>query len=81
MERVLFRTSFFYLSLKHDVVGYAIGSVEGRIGVEYFDPGPDVQGQKYAFKCHRQTIEDVDHVWPVNSLAFHPVYVVVDLTL
>jgi cell cycle arrest protein BUB3 len=49
--------------------------VEGRIGVEYFDPSPEAQDKKYAFKCHRQNIEDVDHVWPVNALAFHPVYV------
>ncbi|KIJ59972.1 hypothetical protein HYDPIDRAFT_32701 [Hydnomerulius pinastri MD-312] len=57
-----------------DGQGYAIGSVEGRIGVEYFDPSSEAQDKKYAFKCHRQTIEDVDHVWPVNALAFHPVY-------
>ncbi|KAG8217019.1 WD40 repeat-like protein [Butyriboletus roseoflavus] len=50
------------------------GSVEGRIGVEYFDPSHEAQSKKYAFKCHRQTIDDVDHVWPVNALAFHPVY-------
>ena len=55
------------------VIGYATGSVEGRIAVEYFDPDPKVQEKKYAFKCHRQTIDDVDHVWPVNALAFHPV--------
>ena len=55
--------------------GYATASVEGRIAVEYFDPSPEVQEKKYAFKCHRQTIDDVDHVWPVNSLAFHPVSV------
>lgn len=53
--------------------GYATGSVEGRIAVEYFDPSPQAQEKKYAFKCHRQTIDDVDHVWPVNALAFHPV--------
>lgn len=53
--------------------GYATASVEGRIAVEYFDPNPDAQEKKYAFKCHRQTIDDVDHVWPVNALAFHPV--------
>ncbi|KAI6097250.1 WD40 repeat-like protein [Pisolithus sp. B1] len=53
---------------------YAIGSVEGRIGEEYFDPSSEVQDQKYAFKCHRQTIEDVDHAWPVDSLAFHAVH-------
>lgn len=60
-------------------VGYAIGSVEGRIGVEYFDPSPEVQEKKYAFKCHRQAIDDVDHVWPVNALAFHPVFVSLSL--
>ena len=57
------------------IAGYAIGSVEGRIGVEYFDPSQEAQDKKYAFKCHRQTIDDADHVWPVNALAFHPVSV------
>jgi len=52
--------------------GYATASVEGRIAVEYFDPSPAAQEKKYAFKCHRQTINDVDNVWSVNSLAFHP---------
>ena len=37
-------------------------------------PAPEAQDKKYAFKCHRQTIDDVDHVWPVNALAFHPTY-------
>jgi hypothetical protein len=54
------------------VTGYATASVEGRIAVEYFDPSPAAQEKKYAFKCHRQTIDEVDHVWPVNALAFHP---------
>ncbi|KAM6503085.1 WD40-repeat-containing domain protein [Amanita muscaria] len=54
--------------------GYATASVEGRIAVEYFEPTPEAQEKKYAFKCHRQTIDEVDHVWPVNALAFHPTY-------
>ncbi|RDX42913.1 WD40 repeat-like protein [Polyporus arcularius HHB13444] len=62
------------LACMSDGSGYATGSVEGRIAVEYFDPSPQAQEKKYAFKCHRQTIDDVDHVWPVNALAFHPVY-------
>jgi WD40 repeat protein len=53
--------------------GYATGSVEGRIAVEYFDE--KAQDRKYAFKCHRSTVGEVDHVWPVTALAFHPVYV------
>ncbi|KAH8989881.1 WD40 repeat-like protein [Lactarius hatsudake] len=62
------------LACMADGQGYATASVEGRIAVEYFDPSPAIQEKKYAFKCHRQTIDDVDHVWPVNALAFHPTY-------
>ncbi|KAJ6606418.1 WD40-repeat-containing domain protein [Mycena vulgaris] len=54
--------------------GYATASVEGRIAVEYFDPSPATQAKKYAFKCHRHTVDDIDQVYPVNALAFHPVY-------
>ncbi|CAG7849792.1 Mitotic checkpoint protein BUB3.2 AltName: Full=Protein BUDDING UNINHIBITED BY BENZYMIDAZOL 3.2 [Serendipita indica DSM 11827] len=54
--------------------GFAIASIEGRVAVEYFDMSPAVQAKKYAFKCHRQTIDGNDHVWPVNSLAFHPIH-------
>ncbi|KAF5356822.1 hypothetical protein D9756_006825 [Leucocoprinus leucothites] len=62
------------LACMPDGQGYATASTEGRIAVEYFDPSPEAQEKKYAFKCHRQTISDVDHVWPVNALAFHPKY-------
>ncbi|OCB91027.1 WD40 repeat-like protein [Sanghuangporus baumii] len=63
-----------------DGQGYAVGSVEGRISVEFFDPSPEAQKKKYAFKCHRQSVKnketdkDEEHVWPVNTIAFHPVY-------
>lgn len=48
----------------------ALGSIEGRVAVEYLDEiGLDSQGkQKYAFKCHR--VGDV--VYPVNCIAFNP---------
>ena len=52
--------------------GYASSSIEGRVAVEFFDPDPEVQKRKYAFKCHRQTIDGVDTVYPVNALAYHP---------
>ncbi len=55
------------------MLGFAISSVEGRIALEYFDPSPAVQNMKYAFKCHRQSKDGIDYVWPVNALAFHPV--------
>ncbi|KAL9014123.1 MAG: hypothetical protein Q9173_001214 [Seirophora scorigena] len=55
--------------------GYASSSIEGRVAVEWFDPSPESQARKYAFKCHRQADEQgVDVVYPVNALAFHPVH-------
>ena len=33
---------------------------------------PEQQARKYAFKSHRQTINDTEVVYPVNALAFHP---------
>ncbi|CDK27490.1 unnamed protein product [Kuraishia capsulata CBS 1993] len=47
--------------------GYALGSVEGRISVEYLD-----QSDNFCFKCHRQaTTDGKDLVDPVNALVFH----------
>ena len=57
-----------------DGTGFALASTEGRVAMEYFDPAPDVQANKYAFKCHRATVRGVDTVYPVNALAFHPVF-------
>ncbi|CAG8475389.1 8397_t:CDS:2 [Paraglomus brasilianum] len=54
--------------------GYACSSIEGRVAVEFFDPAPDVQAKKYAFKCHRKIIDGVDTVYPANALAFHPIH-------
>ncbi|OCK80150.1 mitotic checkpoint protein-like protein BUB3 [Lepidopterella palustris CBS 459.81] len=54
--------------------GYASSSIEGRIAVEWFDPSAESQSRKYAFKCHRQAIDGVDVVYPVNALAFHPIH-------
>lgn len=65
-------------------LGFACSSIEGRVAVEWFDPAPDVQAKKYAFKCHRVaekevnpedgTEQTVDIVYPVHCLAFHPVH-------
>lgn len=51
-------------------------SIEGRVAVEYFDADPLIQAKKYAFKCHRMTVPDVDGtlvetVYPINSVSFH----------
>lgn len=52
--------------------GYTSTSIEGRVAVEFFDTSAEAQSKKYAFKCHRQTIDGVDTIYPVNALAFHP---------
>ncbi|QKX58128.1 uncharacterized protein TRUGW13939_05249 [Talaromyces rugulosus] len=57
-----------------DDAGYASSSIEGRVAVEWFDPSTESQARKYAFKCHRKPVDDVDVVYPVNALSFHPVF-------
>jgi len=53
-----------------DGYGYAVGSTEGRVAIEYFEMDADSQSLKYAFKCHRKA----DVAYPVNAIAYHPVY-------
>eukprot|EP00977_Amphora_coffeiformis_P027456 scaffold34612_cov165-Amphora_coffeaeformis.AAC.22 len=52
----------------------AVGSVEGRVAVEWVDGRPLESGtgmpKEYAFKCHRRN----DLVFPVNCIEFHPKY-------
>lgn len=66
-------------SLKHqtrvircspDGLGYVMGSVEGRVALEYFDQSPAAPLKKFAFKCHR----DKGVIYPVNAISFNPVY-------
>lgn len=54
--------------------GYVLSSIDGRVAVEWIDPSPEAQGKKYAFKCHRGKEDGQDVIYPVNSLAFHPVH-------
>ncbi|KAG8464625.1 hypothetical protein KFE25_009993 [Diacronema lutheri] len=63
------------LAASEDGESYAVGSVDGRVAMEYIDASDEVQERKYAFKCHRSTGADgVDVAHPVNVLAFHPVH-------
>ncbi|CAH9100258.1 unnamed protein product [Cuscuta europaea] len=54
--------------------GYALSSVEGRVAMEFFDLSEAGQSKKYAFKCHRKSEAGRDVVYPVNAIAFHPIY-------
>ena len=54
-----------------DGTGYIAGSVEGRVGVEYFSESKT----PFSFRCHRKTDPyGVEVVYPVNAIAVHPVY-------
>lgn len=55
---------FFFNVLK----GYVLGSIEGRVAVEYLDTNPEVQKKKYAFKCHRIKEGGIEHIYPVNAI-------------
>ncbi|KAL0490427.1 mitotic checkpoint protein BUB3 [Acrasis kona] len=57
-----------------DGTGYALSSIEGRVAIEYFDPSPQVQELKYAFKCHRGKLNNVEILYPVNTIAYHPIH-------
>lgn len=54
-----------------DGTGIAVGSIEGRVAIEYLDDiGISSGKKKYAFKCHRVN----DTIYPVNDIAFHPIH-------
>ncbi|KAI7882653.1 WD40 repeat-like protein [Lichtheimia hyalospora FSU 10163] len=51
-----------------DSKGYAIGSIEGRVAIQYIDDKD--QARNFSFKCHREGKE----VFSVNTISFHPTY-------
>lgn len=57
-----------------DQKGYVIGSIEGRVAVEYFEQTKE--NQRYAFKCHRSQDKTtgLEIIYPVNAISFHRSY-------
>ena len=54
--------------------GYALGTVEGRIAIEYIDV-EEHESRAYSFKCHRdKKTAGQEIVYPVNAIAFHPIH-------
>lgn len=49
-----------------DMTGFAVGSIEGRVGIQYNTKAQEKNS--FAFKCHRQD----SNVFAVNCIAFHP---------
>lgn len=50
------------------------------MAVEWIDPSPSIQSQKYAFKCHRSAISgdaNMETAFPVHCAAFHSTYLTI----
>lgn len=50
--------------------GYVVGSIEGRVGVEYISSSE--QEKPFSFRCHRKTDAFNELCYPVNSICVHP---------
>ena len=51
--------------------GWAIGSIDGRIAIEYFGDVIE-QAQRFSFSCNKRSESEKVIVYPVNALTFHP---------
>ena len=56
------------ISLLPDKSGFALGTIEGRVTVQYFNPSV----KPLTFKCHRDKTKK--WIYSVNSIAFHTKY-------
>lgn len=54
------------ISIFPDKGGYAVGSIEGRCSIVYFQDTT----KNFAFKCHRTQEE----IFAVNAISFHPTF-------
>eukprot|EP00040_Diaphanoeca_grandis_P016852 m.87402 g.87402 ORF g.87402 m.87402 type:complete len:362 (-) comp26067_c0_seq1:28-1113(-) len=51
--------------------GFALGSIEGRVSIQYIEPNMESK-HNFAFKCHRESNNNVSNIHVVNSIDFHP---------
>jgi len=51
-----------------DRSGFAVGSIEGRVGIHHVDPKEE--RKNFAFKCHRENNE----IFAINLITFHPTF-------
>ncbi|KAI1094751.1 WD40 repeat-like protein [Rostrohypoxylon terebratum] len=54
-----------------DGKAYAIGNIDGRVGMEAVDE-KDPDKVHFAFRCHRDTQNRVSKVFAINDISFHP---------
>ena len=59
------------ISIFPDGLGFAVGSVEGRVGIQYFNE----KSKNFAFRCHRDPPQNNQTmVYPVNNICFNRKY-------
>ncbi|XP_022650419.1 mRNA export factor-like [Varroa jacobsoni] len=65
--------SVFVDKQKNQPTGFGLGSVEGRVAIQYVQPvNPK---DNFTFKCHRSNSTNASgyqDIYPVNDIAFHP---------
>ena len=55
--------------------GFALGSIEGRVAIQYIDPKNPKDN--FTFKCHRSQPTQQNQpqdIYSVNDIVFHPQY-------
>lgn len=56
--------------------GFALGSIEGRVAIQYINPA-NPSRDNFTFKCHRSVVStagQTQDIYPVNDISFHPVH-------
>ncbi|KAI1701936.1 mRNA export factor rae-1 [Ditylenchus destructor] len=64
--------SIFQNKMNNQPHGYALGSIEGRVAIQYAETSNPKDN--FTFKCHRsgELINNYQEIYPVNDVAFHP---------
>lgn len=67
------RTVSIFRDKKKTPTGYALGSIEGRVAIQYVNPiNPK---DNFTFKCHRSNgSSGYQDIYAVNDIAFHPIH-------
>jgi len=55
--------------------GFALGSIEGRVAIQYINATPNSK-DNFTFKCHRSNVpnQQFQDIYAVNDIKFHPVH-------
>ncbi|KAK2077889.1 hypothetical protein QBZ16_003757 [Prototheca wickerhamii] len=58
-----------------DATGFAVGSIEGKLALEFFEDqsSGDAMKKSFSFKCHREkdAATQSEVIYPVNAVSFH----------